>query len=224
MQHWNMVLRAGCEFPSIEVFNNRLDKNLPAMTGWGWGVGWSPSQAPRCAAGEAQLLLAAQLHLTDVLQSREMDTHTRFLLPIQDLFKISLPSNGKTTMQIFMKYINGLSLPCMDPCKLLPSWIWKMCFYIGISELASNSSSTIDEIMTKMDGIITCRCMAMYKLQDLETLPSSSVQLNVSFTAWLNANQMVKAVSSPYACCSLHGEGIQAYKPGRNWVTILVIG
>jgi len=98
-----------------------------------------------------------------------------------------------------------------------------MCFYIGILELGSNSSSTIDEIMTKTDGIIASRNMAMHKLQDLEALPSSSVQFNVSFSSRPNVNQMANTVSSPYACHSLPGEGMGACKPGRNWVPILAI-
>jgi len=72
---------------------------------------WGSTAAPSCT-------VPAQ---PDVLQSREMDTNTGFLLLIQYLFKISLPSNEKMTMQIFMKYIYLVSLPCMDPCKLLPS-------------------------------------------------------------------------------------------------------
>lgn len=142
-----------------------------------------------CCWGSALVSICTVASQPDVLQARKRDRRTAFTLLIQD--SCVTAHNRKMTIQISMKYITSL-------CKLLPSWIWKMWFYTGISELAINSSSTINEIMTKMLEIIACRYMAMHEPQDLGALPRSSVQLKASLTSWLNANKMVNAVSSPY--------------------------
>lgn len=147
--------------------------------------GLKPISAPlRCSAGEAQLLLAKKLHLSQMFCSQETWTH------IQDSYcsyKICLRYHCSAMERWLCRFLWNTSM-------VFPSFAWilanfcltefgKMWFYIGISELGSNSSSTINEIMTKKNVIIVCRYMAMHKLQDLGALPSFSVQLSVSLTS-----------------------------------------
>lgn len=155
------------------------------MPGWGWAESWSPSQPFSCAAEEAQLSLSAQLHLSQIFCRQEKGAHIQ---RSYCLYKIcaSLP----TTERWLCRFLWNTLVVVANFC--LPE------FGKYVSELASNSSSTINEIMTKMLEIIACRYMAVHELQDLRALPRSSVQPKASLTSWLNANKMVNAVSSLY--------------------------
>lgn len=108
-----MVLRAGSEFPLNTGPWEEAWQKAASSDRMGWGVEWAHLRHPsrckphscisaRCSAGR-----------------RNTHTHTK---------ELSLPSSGKMTVQIFMKYLGGLSQPCMDTCKLLPSWIGKCVF------------------------------------------------------------------------------------------------
>lgn len=177
MQHCNTVLRAG--WASLSSYLQEQAWWRPSSSN---RMGLKPISAPlSCCWGSTVSPSCTAASQPDVLSSREMDTPARFTLLIQDL-RYHCPARERWLCRLL-----GFSLLCMDLCNLLLSWIWRMSFYIGISELTSNPISIIDEIMTNIDGIV-CRYMAMHKPQDLGALPSSSVQLSVSFTSWLNSN------------------------------------
>lgn len=111
MQHWNLVLRAGRLWVSPQY--RPLRRGLTES--WiGWGVDWAHLRHPRWS--ELHSCIPARC------SAGKRNTH------IHAGVKLCLPSSGKMTVQIFMKYISGLSQPLMDICKLLPSWIGKCVF------------------------------------------------------------------------------------------------
>lgn len=108
-----MILREALSFPWAETLEKRLDRKLPAVRGgaerWTEPISDTPVALSCTAASQPDV------------QARET-THTRARA------QLFLPSSGKMTVQIFMKYFSVLSQPCMDTCKLLPSWIGKCVF------------------------------------------------------------------------------------------------
>lgn len=111
MQHWNMVLREALRLPSVETLEKRLAGSCQQQQE-GLRGALSPSQTP-------QLLWAAQLHLSQMFCRQEKHTHP---------CKSCLCPAVERWLCRFLWNISGLSQPCMDICKLLPSWIGKCVF------------------------------------------------------------------------------------------------
>lgn len=208
MQHWNMILRAGSEAPLSRDPGEEACRKLQQ---WQEGLrgALSPSQTP-------QLLWAAQLHLSQMFCRQEKHTHTG------ETCKSYLCPAVERWMCRFLWNICGFSQPCMDTCKLLPSWIGKCVF-----PLEFQTEWAIPATLSMRPGQKWTRSMLVrgYALTMGPGSPSkffSPIQCFIHLLTQCKPDG--KCCPSLSACYSLHGEGIQVYKPGRNLLAILALG
>lgn len=204
-----MVLRAGSEFPLNTGPWEEAWQKAASSDRMGWGVEWAHLRHPsRC---KPHSCISAKCSTG----KRNTHTHTK---------ELSLPSSEKMTVQIFMKYLGGLSQPCMDTCKLLPSWIGKCVFPLEFPSKWAIPATLSMRSWQKWTGSMLADT-GLYAQTVGPGSPSEFLSPIQCFIHLLTqCKPDCKCCPSPSACCSLHGEGIQAYKPRRHLLAIVAQG
>lgn len=193
--------------PSAETLEKRLAESSSSDRR-GWGGHWAHLRHPSCS--ELHSCISARC------SAGRRNTHTG------ETCKSYLCPAVERWMCRFLWNICGFSQPCMDTCKLLPSWIGKCVF-----PLEFQTEWAIPATLSMRPGQKWTRSMLVrgYVLTMGPGSPSkffSPIQCFIHLLTQCKPDG--KCCPSLSACYSLHGEGIHVYKPGRNLLAILALG
>jgi len=136
---------------------------------------------------------------------------------------VALISKGKISTQIFMKYIYVVFQPCMDCCKLLPSFTFGKCAFtleplsLGIIPVALSVRECQKQIGSSLADTWLCpHCGTWEFFPDPQ--PNSTLHSPPDCSTGHKPDG--EKIFSHLTRLSLLGEHIKAYKSGRNRVPI----
>lgn len=204
-----MVLRAGSEFPLNTGPWEEAWQKAASSDSMGWGVEWAHLRHPsrckphscisaRCSAGR-----------------RSTHTHTQDLSYLCPAVERWLCRFLRNTLVVFPSLAWTLANFCLPELEnVFFHWNFQVSEQFQLHYQWDHDKNGQDQC---------CRYRAMPNYGTWEPFRvSHPIQCFIHLLTQCKPD--CKCCPSPSACCSLHGEGIQAYKPRRNLLAIVAQG